>query len=167
MSQPVAGTKFGTIYNVGAVKYKMKQSELSDFDKAGLIPMVHEHGRVMPYSAKTLNNGDSAGLQTYSVVRVFDYLQKVFRHFLNQKSFEKNNSALEKEIREQITEFLDSVKGSDKLIEKFTFTRFERDANDPTKIYLDLHVTPYFPAKSFQISIDGHHGKLNSNVKES
>jgi hypothetical protein len=166
MSQPVAGTKYGTIYNVGAVKYKLKQGELSKFDEIGLVPMVHEFGRVMPYSAKTTNNGDSVGMQTYSVVRVFDYIHKVIRHFLNQKTFEKNNTALEKEVREQITQFLDSIKGKDKLIEKFYFTDFRRDDVDPTKIFLDLEVTPYFPAKSFQVTIDGHKGNFNSQTKE-
>jgi len=159
MSQPVAGTKYGTIYNVGAVKYKLKQGDLSKFDEIGLVPMVHEFGRVMPYSAKTLNNGDNVGFQTYSVVRVFDYINKVLRHFLNQRSFEKWDTAFEKNIQDQIVHFLDSIKGKDKMIETFNLKRFERDSNDPTKVYLDLTLKPYFPAKSFQITLDGHDGK--------
>jgi Type VI secretion system, TssC, VipB len=159
MSQPVAGTKYGTIYNVGAVKYKMKQGELSKFDEIGLVPMVHEFGRVMPYSSKTLNNGDNIGFQTYSVVRVFDYINKVLRHFLNQRSFEKWDTEFEAQIHSQIIKFLDSIKGKDKMIESFNLKRFERDANDKTKVYMDLSLTPYFPAKSFQITLDGHDGK--------
>jgi Type VI secretion system, TssC, VipB len=159
MSQPVAGTKYGTIYNVGAVKYKLKQGELSKFDEIGLVPMVHEFGRVMPYSAKTLNNGDNIGFQTYSVVRVFDYINKVLRHFLNQRSFEKWDTSFEKNIQDQIVNFLDSIKGKDKMIENFNLKRFERDPNDKTKVYLDMTLTPYFPAKSFQITLDGHDGK--------
>jgi hypothetical protein len=159
MSQPVAGTKYGTIYNVGAVKYKLKQGELSKFDEIGLVPMVHEFGKVMPYSSKTLNNGDNIGFQTYSVVRVFDYINKVLRHYLNQRSFEKWDTQFEKDVQEAIIKFLDGIKGKDKLIEKFNLSRFERDPEDKTKVYMDLHITPYFPAKSFQITLDGHSGK--------
>lgn len=159
MSQPVAGTKYGTIYNTGAVKYKLKQGDLSKFDEIGLVPMVHEFGRVMPYSAKTLNNGDNIGFQTYSVVRVFDYINKVLRHFLNQRSFEKWDTAFEKNIQDQIVHFLDSIKGKDRMIESFNLKRFERDPDDKTKVFLDLTLTPYFPAKSFQITLDGHDGK--------
>ena len=38
----------------------------------GLLPFMN-----MAFSAKTLFNGDNLGLQTYSVVRVCDYITKV------------------------------------------------------------------------------------------
>jgi len=38
-------------------------------------------------SAKTLYNGNDIGLQTYSVVRVFDYVGKVIIDFLNRQAF--------------------------------------------------------------------------------
>lgn len=53
--------------------------------------MVNEYGKVMAFSAKTLFNGDNLGLQTYSVVRVFDYVTKVLMDFLNRRAFENFN----------------------------------------------------------------------------
>jgi hypothetical protein len=112
----------------------------------------------MAFSAKTLFNGDNLGLQTYSVVRVFDYIAKVLVDFLNRRAFENWTSLTEKDLRQQIIKFLDGIKGADKLIENFRIVRFERDDVQKDRIYLDINITPYFPAKSFVVKLDGHKG---------
>jgi hypothetical protein len=158
MSQVTAGKKHGGINEVDGVVFQLKKSEISQLEKMGLIPMVNEYGKVMAFSAKTLFNGDNLGLQTYSVVRVFDYIAKVLIDFLNRRAFENWNSKTEKDLRIQIIKFLDGIQGADRLIEKFRITRFERDPKQKDRIYLDLHITPFFPAKSFVIKLDGTKG---------
>lgn len=158
MSQVTAGKKFGGINEVDGVVFPLKKSEISNLEKMGLIPMVNEYGKVMAFSAKTLFNGDNLGLQTYSVVRVFDYITKVLIDFLNRRAFENWSTKTEKDLRIQIIKFLDSIQGADRLIEKFRITRFERDPKQKDRIYLDLNITPYFPAKSFVIKLDGTKG---------
>lgn len=158
MSQVTAGKKYGGINEVDNVVFPLKKSEISQLEKMGLVPMVNEYGKVMAFSAKTLFNGDNLGLQTYSVVRVFDYITKVLFDFLNRRSFENWSSKTERDLRGQIVKFLDSVQGPDRLIEKFKIMRFERDPNQKDRIYLDIHMTPFFPAKSFVIKLDGTKG---------
>lgn len=158
MSQVTAGKKFGGINEIDSVVFPLKKSEISQLEKMGLVPMVNEYGKVMAFSAKTLFNGDNLGLQTYSVVRVFDYITKVLFDFLNRRSFENWSSKTERDLRGQIVKFLDSVQGPDRLIEKFKIMRFERDPNQKDRIYLDIHMTPFFPAKSFVIKLDGTKG---------
>lgn len=158
MSQVTAGKKFGGINEVDGVTFQLKKSEISQLEKMGLIPMVNEYGKVMAFSAKTLFNGDNLGLQTYSVVRVFDHIAKVLIDFLNRRAFENWNSKTERDLRIQIIKFLDGIQGADRLIEKFKITRFERDPKQKDRIYLDLHITPFFPAKSFVIKLDGTKG---------
>lgn len=158
MSQVAAGRKFGALNEVDGVKFPLKKSEIAQLEKAGLIPMVNEYGKVMPFSAKTLFNGDNLGLQTYSVVRVFDYITKVLIDFLNRRAFENFNFDTQRDIQKQIVKFLDSVSGPGKLIEKFKLLRFEQDKNQKDRIYLDIHMTPYFPAKNFMIKLDGQKG---------
>lgn len=158
MSQVAAGKKYGGINEADAVVFILKKSEISQLEKMGLIPMVNEYGKVMAFSAKTLFNGDNLGLQTYSVVRVFDYITKVLFDFLNRRSFENWDSRTERDLRSQIVQFLDSVQGAGRLIEKFKIIRFERDSRQKDRIYLDIHMTPYFPAKSFVIKLDGTKG---------
>jgi len=158
MSQVTAGKKHGGINEVDGVTFPLKKSEISQLEKMGLIPMVNEYGKVMAFSAKTLFNGDNLGLQTYSVVRVFDYIAKVLIDFLNRRAFENWNSKTEKDLRIQIIKFLDGIQGADRLIEKFKIMRFERDPKQKDRVYLDLHITPFFPAKSFVIKLDGTKG---------
>jgi hypothetical protein len=158
MSQVAAGKKHGSMSEVDGVTFNLKKSEIANLEKLGLIPMVNEYGKVMAFSAKTLFNGDNLGLQTYSVVRVFDYVTKVLMDFLNRRAFENFNAKTRKEIMEQIVRFLDGITGPGKLIEKFSVVRFEQDPVQKDRIYLDIHMTPYFPAKTFMIKMDGQKG---------
>jgi hypothetical protein len=158
MSQVSAGKKHGGINEVDAVKFELKKSEISQLEKMGLVPMVNEYGKIMAFSAKTLFNGDNIGLQTYSVVRVFDYVTKVLLDFLNRRAFENWTAKNEDDLRKQIVSFLDDIKGPDKLIEKFKIVRFEQDRKQKDRVWLDIRLTPYFPAKSFVIKLDGHKG---------
>jgi len=121
MSQVTADEKHGGINEVDGVVFPMKKSEISQLEKRGLIPMVNEYGKVMAFSAKTLFNGDNLGLQTYFVVRVFDYIAKVLIDFLNRRAFENWNTKTEKDLRIRIIKFLDGI---DRLNEKFRITRF-------------------------------------------
>ncbi|MFK7048325.1 DUF5458 family protein [Flavobacterium columnare] len=158
MSQVTAGKKYGGINEVDGVKFDLKKSEIANLESLGLIPMVNEYGKVMAFSAKTLFNGDNLGLQTYSVVRVFDYVTKVLMDFLNRRAFENFTAVTRKEIMGQIVRFLDSISGPGKLIENFEVKRFEQDPIQKDRIHLDIHMKPYFPAKNFLIKMDGHKG---------
>ncbi|KAB1067297.1 type VI secretion system contractile sheath protein TssC [Tamlana haliotis] len=158
MSQVTAGKKHGGLSEVEAVTFDLKKSEIAILENLGLVPMVNEYGKVMAFSAKTLFNGDNIGLQTYSVVRVFDYISKVLMDFLNRRAFENFNTKTRNEILKQIVKFLDGVTGPDKLIENFDIKRFEQDQVQKDKIHVDIRLKPYFPAKNFLISMDGQKG---------
>jgi hypothetical protein len=158
MSQVTAGKKHGGMNEVDGVRFQLKKSEIAQLEKSGLVPMVYEYGSVMAFSAKTLFNGDNLGLQTYSVVRVFDYVTKVLMDFLNRRAFENFNVNTKMDIQKQIIKFLNSISGPGNLIEKFKLIRFERDPVQKDRIYLDIHMTPYFPAKNFLIKLDGTKG---------
>lgn len=170
LSQPVAGKTYGSIDEIDAVRFDQKKGEISELENVGLVPLVGEWGRVMPFSAKTLFTGDNLGMQTYSVVRVFDFIAKVISDFLNRRAFELWNVKMEKNLRSQIVKFLDGIQGPDKLIEKFQILRFERNEDQKDHIFLDIHITPFFPAKSFLVKLDGYKGddgeEWKSELKE-
>lgn len=158
MSQVAAGKKHGGLNEVDGVTFDLKKSEIANLEKLGLVPMVNEYGKVMAFSAKTLFNGDNLGLQTYSVVRVFDYVTKVLMDFLNRRAFENFDYQTQRELKGQIGKFLNSITGPGKLIEDFTITRFEQDPNQKDRVFLDINMKPYFPAKNFLIKMDGQKG---------
>jgi len=158
MSQVAAGKKFGALSEVDGVRFDLKKSEIANLEKLGLVPMVNEYNKVMAFSAKTLYSGDNLGLQTYSVVRVFDYVTKVLIDFLNRRAFENFNAKTRKELMGQIVKFLDNISGPDKLIEDFSIKRFEQDPKQKDRVLIDIHLKPYFPAKNFMIKLDGRKG---------
>jgi hypothetical protein len=165
MSQVTAGKKFGSMNEVDAVKFDLKKSEIANLEKLGLVPMVKEYGKVMAFSAKTLFNGDNLGLQTYSVVRVFDYVTKVMMDFLNRRAFENFNATTRKDLMEQIVKFLDGITGPSNLIEDFAINRFEQDPVQKDRIHLDIRLKPYFPAKNFLIKLEGQKGDDGKNTE--
>jgi hypothetical protein len=162
MSQVAAGKKHGGLSEVNGVRFDLKKSEIASLEKMGLVPMVNEYGKVMAFSAKTLFNGDNLGLQTYSVVRVFDYVTKVLMDFLNRRAFENFNYETQRELKNQIAKFLNNITGPGKLIEDFAITRFEQDPNQKDRVFLDISMKPYFPAKNFLIKMDGQKGEDNT-----
>ena len=89
---------------------------------------------------------------------VFDYVTKVLMDFLNRRAFENFNAKTRKELMSQIVKFLDNITGPDKLIEDFSIRRFEQDPNQKDRVFLDIHMKPYFPAKNFMIKMDGQKG---------
>ncbi|QLG46855.1 DUF5458 family protein [Costertonia aggregata] len=158
MSQITAGKKHGGLSEVDGVRFDLKKSEIANLENLGLVPMVNEYGKVMAFSGKTLFNGDNLGLQTYSVVRVFDYVAKVLMDFLNRRAFENFDARTRKEIQNQIVRFLDGITGPGKLIENFEIRRFEQDPTQKDRIFVDIRLKPYFPAKNFLIKMDGQKG---------
>ena len=84
-------------------------------------------GKVMAFSGKTLFNGDDLGLQSYSVVRVFDHLAKVNINFLNRRAFENWNSKIAQDLRGQLVRYFDSIKGPGRLIQDYKIIRLEQD----------------------------------------
>jgi len=157
ISQPAAGKMHGGLNEISDVTFDLKKSEITELEKRGLIPMVNEFGKVMAFSAKTLNTGNDIGLQTYSVVRVFDYIGKVIIDFLNRQAFVNWSAKVERDMKLEIGRYLESVKGHDKIIEKFQITGLTQD-KATKQIHLDLHITPFFPAKNFLLRMGGTKG---------
>lgn len=166
LSQPVAGKTYGTIDEVDAVRFDQKKAAISALENAGLVPFVGEWGKVMPFSAKTLFNGDNLGMQTYSVVRVFDFVGKVVSDFLNRRALEIWDNKLEGNLRSQIVKFLDGITGPGNLIEKFSIGRFEQNSAQKDQIFIDISMTPYFTAKSFLVKFEGHKGENDNHAND-
>lgn len=157
ISQPSAGFTHGSLRGVEGVSLDLTKSEINELEQRGLVPITEAGGKIMSYSAKTLYNGSDLGLQTYSVVRVFDYVGKVLVDFCNRQAFRNWSTKVEKELKKEINRYLDSIKGHGKAIEKFSLINLTQDKTTKA-INIDLHITPFFPAKNFLIKMGGTQG---------
>lgn len=158
ISQGAAGKKYGTIDMAKGTRLNLLKSELAALIDKGVIPMAFEDNRVMAFSNRSLYNGATVGLQEYPIVRVFDWIGKVFSYFLNMEAFENWDRKNAQEIRQQIIDFLEDYKGPGKLIEGYSDPKITRD--EKTKdIHLDIELRPFYAARNFYIKLSGHKGE--------
>ena len=157
ISQGIAGKKYGTIDMAKGTRLDLLKSELTALIDKGVVPMTFEENRVMAFSNRSLYNGATIGLQEYPIVRVFDWIGKVFSNFFNDEAFKNWNGKLAQEIREQVIDFLEDYKGPGKLIEGYSNPKIVR--NEKTKdIEIEIELKPFFAAKNFYIKLTGHNG---------
>lgn len=165
IAQPSAGVQHGKLKMASGVRFSMRKGEIAQLEDKGLIPMVYEYGRVIPFSAKTLFTGDNVGLQTYSVVRVFDWIGKVFQDFLNRRTFENVDNNMLQDIKGQVAAFLGAIRGPGKIIEDYSGLDIRRHPTNPTHIIVNVKLKPYFPAKVFEINLTGTKGQWDADLK--
>jgi hypothetical protein len=167
MSQPVAGATYGMLMGAEGTRFNIDRNQAGDMNRMGLIPMLSAYGKVQAFSDRTMFNGDNVGLQTYSVVRVFDWINKVLVDFLDRYAFQNWTYDTDDNLRKQISKFLNSITGSKKLIKDYTVKDIRRDPNDIKNIILDISITPHFSARSFLVSLSGMDGgdEWNTEVK--
>lgn len=158
MQQTSAGKRDGLLKEVKGVRFPLMQNEVGDVGELGLVPMLDSWGQVQIFNDKSLFVGDMPGLQAYSVLRTFDYVKKAMKHFLGQYTFRNISSDMEKDIRKQILKFLEKNKGPNKLLEDFNIKAIKRVGTD--KIVVDIHITPYFAVRLFEINLTGMEGQI-------
>lgn len=154
IAQAAAGKRYGTLDNVKGARMDLRKSEIAALIDLGVIPMVEEDGRTMAFSNHTLYNGASKGLQEYSIVRVFDWIGKVFENYCNDHAMEIWTPAIKSEITQDIHSFLSDYKGPGGIIEKYTNLKVDQDPKTKD-ISINVEITPYFVAQNFFIELTG------------
>lgn len=158
IAQGAAGKKYGTLSNVKGARLDLRKSEIASLIDQGVIPMVEEDGRTMAFSNRSLYNGATLGLQEYPIVRVFDWIGKVFQNFFNDEAFVNWNSQVKAELQQVIHDFLSDYKGPGKLIENYNLKGINQDPKTKD-INIQVELKPFFAAKNFLIELTGHNGQ--------
>ena len=156
ISQGVTGTKYGTLNNVKSTRFELRKAEIASLIDLGMIPMVESDGRTMAFSNRSLYNGATLGLQEYPIVRVFDWIGKVFQHIINGDVYTFGNGRLRSELFQNINHFLSDYKGPDKAIDGYRVKRIEQD---PLTKDIKVVVWLKLPAKEkyHSLELTGHY----------
>lgn len=162
IAQGAAGKKYGTLDSVKGARMDLRKSEIASLIDQGVIPMVEEDGRTMAFSNRSLYNGATMGLQEYPIVRVFDWIGKVFQHFFNDKAFEIWDSNVKNDLKQALHDFLSDYKGPGRLIENYTLKDLTMDPNTKD-INVKVDLKPFFAAKNFLIELTGQRGTAGIN----
>ena len=153
IADPSAGKKHGTLNEVKGVRLDLLKSEIAGLMDKQVIPMVFSEGRVMAFNDTTLFNGDNKAMQSYTIVRVFDWIKKVMMNFLNDEALQNWDTIRSpKLLKQKIQDFLNQHKGYGKLFQDYSLGN---PTQDPVtkNITVDMNITPYFSAKNFVVKL--------------
>ena len=133
----------------------LRKSEVAVLVDLGMIPMVESDGRTMAFSNRSLYNGATIGLQEYPIVRVFDWIGKVFSHYLNDEVFRNWDAKTKSEIERTLHDFLSENKGPGELIESYSQLHVDQD---PKTKDITVHVAmkPTSSAIWYVFKVKGH-----------
>lgn len=165
IAQGAAGKKYGTLSSVRGARLDLRKSEIASLIDLGVVPIVEEDGRTMAFSNCSLYNGATVGLKEYPIVRVFDWIGKVFQNFFNDEAFINWNSQVKGELQEAIHDFLSQYKGPGKLIENYNLKSINQDPKTKD-ISIQVELKPFFAAKNFYIELTGHNDQSGVNWEQ-
>ncbi len=159
IAQATGGKKHGTLNEVKGVRLDLLKSEIAALMDKQVIPMVFSEGRVMAFNDTTLYNGDNKAMQSYPIVRVFDWIKKVMMNFLNDEALQNWDTLKSPdELRGKIQTFLNTHKGYGKLFQDYKLGEPRQDP-ETKNITVDMEVFPYFSAKNFIVKLTATKGK--------
>ena len=159
IADPSAGKKHGTLNEVKGVRLDLLKSEIAGLMDKQVVPMVFSEGRVMAFNDTTLFNGDNKAMQSYTIVRVFDWIKKVLMNFLNDEALQNWDTIKSpKLLKEKIQDFLNQHKGYGKLFQDYTLGNPSQDP-ETKNITVDMQITPYFSAKNFIVKLSATKNK--------
>ena len=159
IADPSAGKKHGTLNEVKGVRLDMLKSEIASLMDKQVVPMVFSEGRVMAFNDTTLFNGDNKAMQSYTIVRVFDWIKKVMMNFLNDEALQNWDTIKSPDIlKQKIQTFLNAHKGYGKLFQDYKLGEPRQDP-ETKNITVDMEITPYFAAKNFIVKLSATKNK--------
>lgn len=159
MAQGAAGKKHGTLNEIKGVRLDLLKTQIAALMDKQIIPMVFSEGRVMAFNDTTLFNGDNKAMQSYPIVRIFDWIKKVMMNFLNDEALQNWDTFVSPDIlKEKIQTFLNTHKGYGKLFQDYKIGEPRQDP-ETKNITVDMEITPYFSAKNFLIKLSATKSK--------
>jgi hypothetical protein len=164
ISQPVAGEKHGSVSGTQGLAFEVVQNEVGDFAKEGINSMMNAFEKDMAYEACTAFNGGEYGLKRYAVVRVFDYVNRVLRHFLGKVTHQQLDRTTSNRIRDTIQEFLD-VLAEQKIITKGRVNEFAWNPRQPDRIDVKIGIQPLWAVRTFVYALNAEKGNANSEAE--
>lgn len=164
IAQGASGKKFGTLSNVKGSRIDLHTAEIKALINKGVIPMVEEEGRTMAFSDRTLYNGGTIGLQEYPIVRVFDWIGKVFQRFFNEQYGKNWDSKVKNNLEQNVKDFLNDYSGSGKLIKGYSLDKLDQDPKTKD-IHVEVKLEPIFAAQNFLIKFKGKEGGWELEVE--
>jgi hypothetical protein len=130
VSQPIMGEMNGSVSGSAGLAFHTVQDTVADLSDEGMNSMMHAYEKDMAYEACTAFTGAEYALKRYSVVRTFDYVNRVMRHYLGKVTGQQLDREKANFVRDTIQDFLDQL-AEQKIITSGKVTQFDWNKNVP------------------------------------
>lgn len=165
ISQPIMGEMNGTIANAQGIAFHTVADEVADLSDVGINSLMHAFEKDMVYESCTAFDGAEYALKRYPVVRTFDYVNRVLRHYLGKVTGQQLDRAGANFVRDTVQDFLDQLV-EQKIINKGKVTYFDWNARVPDRIDIDIEIVPLWAVRTFVYALKAKNKDASSELKE-
>lgn len=148
ISQPIMGEMNGSLSESQGLAFRTSQPEVTDLGNLGLNSTMHAYDKDMVYNKCTAFDGAKKPLKDYAVVRTFDYVNRVLRHYLGKVTGQQLDRKKANFVRDTIQDFLDQLK-EQKIINSGKVSKFEWNPREPDRIDVQVDIQPLWAVKTF------------------
>ena len=166
ISQPIMGEMNGSIAGSNGLVYRTVQDEVADLSEAGLNGMMNAFEKDMVYESATAFTGAEYALKRYAVVRTFDYVNRVLRHYLGKVTGQQLDRKKANFVRDTVQEFLDELV-EQKIINSGKVVHFDWNSKIPDRIDIDIEIIPLWAVRTFVYALKAKNKQASSELKNS
>lgn len=165
VSQPIMGEMNGSITGAQGIAFRTVQEEVADLSDVGLNSLMNAYEKDMIYESCTAFNGAEDALKRYPVVRTFDYVNRVLRHYLGKVTGQQLDRTRTNFVRDTIQDFLNQLT-EQKIISKGKVTHFDWNPKVPDRIDLNIEIVPIWAVRTFVYALKAKNQDTSSDLKE-
>lgn len=165
ISQPIMGEMHGSLSGSQGLAFRTVQDEVTDLAEIGLNSTMNAYDKDMVYAKATAFNGDNKPLQDYAVVRTFDYVNRVLRHYLGKVTGQQLDRPKANHVRDTIQDFLNQLV-EQKIISAGKVTYFDWNHRIPDRIDINIDIQPLWAVKTFVYALKAKDRQADSELKD-
>jgi hypothetical protein len=163
ISQPIMGEMNGSISSANGIAFHTVVDEIGDLSEVGLNGLMHAYEKDMVYECCTAFDGAEYALKRYAVVRTFDYVNRVLRHYLGKVTGQQLDQARANNVRFIINDFLKQL-AEQKIITKGKVTYFDWNKRVPDRIDVNIEIIPLYAVRTFVYALKAKNREASSEL---
>lgn len=165
ISQPIMGEMNGSINGIQGLAFRTVQDEVADLSDVGLNAMMNAYEKDMVYESCTAFTGKEYPLKRYAIIRTFDYVNRVLRHYLGKVTGQQLDRKRSNIVRETIQDFLDQLV-EQKIISAGKVTHFDWNSKVPDRIDVNIDIMPLWAVRTFVYALKAKDRNAESSLED-
>ena len=163
ISQPVMGEMNGSISGAQGLSFRTVPTEIGDMSEAGMNSLMNAYEKDMVYESCTGFTGGEYALKRYPIVRTFDYVNRVLRHYLGKVTGQQLDRERANNVRDTVQDFLDQLQ-EQKIIQKGKVAYFDWDKRVPDRININIDIQPLWAVRTFVYKLEAQNQDSDSTL---